>query len=287
MIRLESVSKRYKKGSFFGREFVNVLKNVSLKIEKGEHVGIIGESGAGKSTLCRILSLLELPDSGSVFLEDEKITKKNIKAKRGMVGMVFQDPATSLDPLMSIRDTLREAKKLDNDELKVWLEKVGLDESVLKRRPSELSGGQQQRVAIARTLISGAEYVVFDEFTSALDVSTQAKIVNMICDLNRDKDFAFIFVSHDVKLIGYLSDRIYVIYKGEIVEKLVSLKESKHPYTKALLESRVSESKVGDVSYDGCSFYPFCPYRMDKCKDKKPQLYRLSENSCVRCFLYD
>ncbi len=287
MIRLENVWKRYKKGSFFSHEYVEVLKDVSLKVEKGEHVGIIGESGAGKSTLCRILSLLEVPDKGSVFFEGKEITKKNIKEKRGVVGMVFQDPATSLDPLMSIRDTLREAEKLNDDELGVWLKKVGLDKSILKRKPSELSGGQQQRVAIARTLIAKAKCVVFDEFTSALDVSTQARIVNMICDLNRDREFSFVFVSHDVRLIGYLSDRIYVMYKGEIVEELNTLNKPKHPYTKALIEGRSEEVKDNNTSDDGCSFYSFCPYRMDRCKKQKPKLYNISKNSAVRCFLYD
>ncbi len=284
MIELKCVWKRYKKGTFFSKDFVEVLKCVSLNVRKGEHVGIIGESGAGKSTLSRIITLLELPDRGEVFLDNEKITKKNVKTKRGEVGMVFQDPSTSLDPKMTILSTLKEASK-DREEIEAVFGKVGLKKVLLEKYPHELSGGEQQRVAIARVLLAKSRYVVFDEFTSALDVSTQARIVNLLCDINKNRDYGFIFVSHDVKLVNFLSDRIYVLYKGEIVEETDDLKDAIHPYTRMLLSGEVVETE--DKRSEGCGFYAACPYRFERCKREKPDIKMIGKNKGVRCFLYD
>ncbi len=284
MIELKCVWKGYKKGTFFSKDFVEVLKCVSLNVNKGEHVGIIGESGAGKSTLSRIITLLELPDRGEVFLDNEKITKKNVKTKRGEVGMVFQDPSTSLDPKMTILSTLKEASK-DREEIEAVFDKVGLKKVLLKKYPHELSGGEQQRVAIARVLLAKSRYVVFDEFTSALDVPTQARIVNLLCNINENRDYGFIFVSHDVKLVNFLSDRIYVLYKGEIVEETDDLKYAIHPYTRMLLSGEVVETE--NKRSEGCDFYSACPYRFERCKREKPDIKMIGKNKGVRCFLYD
>ena len=284
MIELKCVWKRYKKGTFFSKDYVDVLRCVSLSVNMGEHVGIIGESGAGKSTLSRIITLLELPDKGEIYLDNKRITKKNVKEKRGEVGMVFQDPSTSLDPKITILSTLKEATK-DRETIEAVFDKVGLKRSLLEKYPHELSGGEQQRVAIARVLLSKSRYVVFDEFTSALDVSTQARIVNLLCDINRNRDYGFIFVSHDVKLVNFLSDRIYVLYKGEIVEESDDLAEVVHPYTKLLLSGEVVEFESEDSN--GCSFYPACPYRLKRCKNEKPEMKTIGKNRRVRCFLHD
>lgn len=284
MIELKCVYKKYKRGLFFSKSYVDVLECVSLYAKKGEHLGIIGESGAGKSTLCRVMSLLEPPDKGKVYINGEEITKKNISKKRGIVGMVFQDPSTSLDPKMTILSTLKEANTNEGEIDRVFCE-VGLRKELLNKRPYELSGGEQQRVAIARVLLANSEYFIFDEFTSALDVSTQAKIINLLCDINKNRDYGFIFVSHDVKLIGFLSDRVYVLYKGKIVEETKDLLDVKHPYTRILLKGEVGGS---DSFIDaGCSFYSFCPYRMEKCRKEKPELKKIGEYEKVRCFLYD
>ncbi len=285
MIELSSVWKRYKKGSFFSKEYKDILKGIDLNIKKGEHLGIIGESGAGKSTLSRIVSLLELPDAGKLSVDGELVTKKNVSKKRGTVGMVFQDPATSLDPKMSVFSTLKEANKNEESIYDV-LERVNLKKELLPKYPHQLSGGEQQRVAIARVLLFNSQYVVFDEFTSALDVSTQAKIVNLLCDLNKDRQFGFVFVSHDVNLIGYLSDRVYVLYKGEIVEETNSLKQAIHPYTIMLLNANLKENSEGEPGV-GCAFYHYCPNRLTKCKKEKPQLKIVDKSKAVRCFLYD
>ena len=284
MIELKCVWKRYKKGTFFSKEYVDVLKCVSLNVEKGEHVGIIGESGAGKSTLSRIITLLELPDEGEVYLDKERITKKNVKTKRGEVGMVFQDPSTSLDPRMTILSTLKEAAN-DREAIEAVFDRVGLKKSLLKKYPHELSGGEQQRVAIARVLLARSRYIVFDEFTSALDVSTQARIVNLLCDINKNREYGFIFVSHDVKLVNFMSDRIYVLYRGEIVEETDELSEALHPYTKMLLSGDVVEGETRGS--EGCSFYPACPYRFERCRGEKPEMKAFDKNKRVRCFLYD
>ncbi len=285
MIELKGVWKRYKKGSFFSKEYKDVLKCIDLIVRKGEHLGIIGESGAGKSTLSRVISLLELPDKGKVIVDGDYINRGNIREKIGIVGMVFQDPSTSLDPKMSVMSTLKEANK-DGEKILEVFNRVGLKRGLLGKYPHQLSGGEQQRIAIARVLLSASEYVIFDEFTSALDVSTQAKIVNLLCDINRDRDYGFVFVSHDVKLVGYLSDRIYVLYKGEIVEELRTLNDSLHPYTELLISSKVMDVEK-DAEPEGCSFYNLCPKRFDRCKKEKPELKKIGNNKKVRCFLYD
>ena len=284
MIELKCIYKRYKRGLFFSKSYVDVLKCVSLCAKKGEHLGIIGESGAGKSTLCRIMSLLELPDRGGISINGEKINRRNIGKKRGIVGMVFQDPSTSLDSKMTILSTLQEAN-VNRDRIEKVLDEVGLRKELLNKRPYELSGGEQQRVAIARVLLANSEYFIFDEFTSALDVSTQTRIVNLLCDINRNRDYGFIFVSHDVNLVSFLSDRVYVLYKGEIVEETRDLSYAMHPYTKVLLKGEVGDAD--DFVNAGCSFYSFCPYRMERCKKEKPKLRKIGEDKEVRCFLYD
>ncbi len=286
MIELKGVYKGYKSGSFFSNRYKEVLREIDLEVRVGEHLGIIGESGAGKTTLSKIISLLELPDKGQVSVDGEIVSKKNIKQKRGIVGMVFQDPSTSLDPSMKIISTLKEASD-DEERILSVFEQVGLKKELLGKYPRELSGGEQQRVAIARVLLSRSSYVIFDEFTSALDVSTQARIVNLLLKINEQKQYGFVFVSHDVKLIGYLSDRIYVIYRGEIVEELEKLKQAKHPYTRALLNNENLDSSESNVNGEGCSFYSLCPHRFEKCKKQKPTLRALGKNNKVRCFLYD
>ncbi len=285
MIELKGVYKGYKSGSFFSNRYRVVLKDIDLEVKIGEHLGIIGESGAGKTTLSKIISLLELPDRGELFVEGEAVNRKNIKQKRGTVGMVFQDPSTSLDPSMKIISTLKEASS-DREEILSVFEKVGLKKELLEKYPYQLSGGEQQRVAIARALLSRSSYVIFDEFTSALDVSTQARIVNLLLGINEKKQYGFVFVSHDVKLIGYLSDRIYVIYRGEVVEELEDLKEAKHPYTKALINNEGLDAEI-NFDNNGCGFYSLCPYRFERCKNQKPSLKSLETNKKVRCFLYD
>jgi len=289
LIELKSIDKVYKKGGFFSRQEFRVLKDVSIKINDGEHIGIVGSSGAGKTTLAKVLSFLEPYSNGSIYVDSVRVNKKNIIKYRSRVGMVFQDPLTSLDPRMKIISTLKEAlKEKDIDAIYKYCDIVNIKQSLLARYPKELSGGEQQRVAIARALISNPQYIIFDEATSALDVSTQSKILNLICDINKDKAYSYIFITHDLKLASFISDRIYVIYGGYIVEETKNIhKEQLHPYTKMLVNNEEIVQLDDNKNKNGCVFYNFCKQRKKICKTAMPYIKRISYAESVRCFLYD
>ncbi len=285
MVRLNSVYKQYKKGGYFSKGYFEALKNIDIEFNKGEHIGIIGESGAGKTTLARLLSLIELPTSGSISFNSTPINNKNIQAFRKKVGMVFQDPSTSFNPRLKIIETLKETSQ-STQYIEEICENLNINKKLLDKFPRSLSGGEQQRIAIARAILSKPLYIIFDEATSALDLSTQAKIINLLLDLNKQKNYAYIFITHDIKLANFISDKIYVLYKGYIVE-LLDVRENKtyHPYTKALINNEIGIASNTDNT--GCPFYSLCSYRKDICKNNLPKLKSISENSKVRCFLYD
>ncbi len=288
MIRLDSVNKEYKKGGFFSKSTFRALNNISLHIEDGEHVGIIGESGAGKTTLGKILSLIEPPSSGSVFFSSEKITKNNIKQKRKEIGVVFQDPYTSFDPKQTMLHSLLETEQSKENIFK-QCKQLNIKESLLYKYPNTLSGGELQRISIARAILSNPKYLLFDEATSALDVSTQAKIVNMLCDINNKKQYTYIFITHDLKLAAFISDRVYVLYDGYIVEETDDINNPLHPYTKMLTETtNFKKSKQSKKNINnGCFFYDTCPYKKDICKNSMPKLNKTDNKKSIRCFLYD
>jgi len=304
---LEYISTKQVSGQ---KEKIHALNGISLSIHKGEIIAIAGESGCGKSTLAKVLIKLEKPNSGEIFFNNENILnldKLQLQNFRNKVQMIFQNPYASLNPKMKIHEILEEpliinTKMSSSERQTVISEKisqVGLDNTCLDKYPHEFSGGQRQRIAIARALVLNPICLIADEPVSALDVSIQAQIINLLKDLKDKYNLTIIFISHDLRVIKYLADRVAVMYLGEIVE-LADTKSlfdtPRHPYTKALLsaipnfEDKVDAQKQllkGDLPSvvnlpRGCLFNTRCPEVMDICKEQHPDLIE-SGNRCVRC----
>ncbi|EGU60680.1 dipeptide transporter ATP-binding subunit [Vibrio nigripulchritudo ATCC 27043] len=255
LLEVKNLQKRYvlEAGSMFGREpqYLHVTKNVSLKLEPGKTLAVVGESGSGKSTLGRMVSMLDVPDSGDIYLAGQEISRLSSRAQRPLrqrIGLVFQDPYSALNPRMPILDSLIEPMKVNgigNKEkqraraLEV-LEWVGMREDVLTRYPHEFSGGQRQRIAIARALMLKPELIIADEPLSALDVSVQSQILNLFKDLQEEHGIAFFFISHDMAVVYHLAHEVVVMKSGEIVEQATKeefFKSPKHPYSQELLNA--------------------------------------------------
>lgn len=291
--------------------YIYALNNVDLDIYENEILGLVGESGSGKSTLGNcVLKLIE-PTNGEVIFNGENILnkkKKDLKEFRKKAQLIFQNPYMSLNPRMKIYDILKEPfivhKIKDYDEaIKKIIKLIGMDEEVLSRYPHEFSGGQRQRIAIARAIVLNPEFIVADEPVSALDVSIQAQIINLLIELKEHLNLTMLFISHDLSIIKYISDRVAVMYLGEIVEiapKDEFFNNNKHPYSEALLNAVpvISEDKTKKIILEGdlpspsnppsgCKFHTRCPYVMDKCKTEHPELKELAPNHKVRCFLCD
>ena len=299
------------KGILGGQNIIHAVNGVSLDIHKGEILAIAGESGCGKSTLAKAIVQLEPVKSGQILfngINTLSLNKKDLKDFRKHAQMVFQNPYASLNPKMKIIDILKEPLEINTDYskekiLEIVKEKiklVGLDENCLDLYPHEFSGGQRQRIAIARALVLNPEFILADEPVSALDVSIQAQVINLLKELKEKYDLTFVLITHDMSVIEYLADRVAIMYLGEIVE---SGKTSDifttplHPYTKALLSSVPQINKTnkkvilkGDLPSpsnlpEGCKFHTRCPYVMDKCKKCVPERKGVSHK--VKCFLYE
>ena len=293
--------------------YVYALNGVDIEIYENEILGLVGESGSGKSTLGNcILKLIE-PTSGEVIFEGENILSKNkkqLRAFRKKAQLIFQNPYMSLNPRMKIYDILKEPfivngindRKEIDEKIKQIIQLIGMQEEILNRYPHEFSGGQRQRIAIARAIILNPEFVVADEPVSALDVSIQAQIINLLIELKQHLNLTMLFISHDLSIIKYISDRIAVMYLGEIVEiaeKNEFFANHKHPYSQALLNavptiSNQTNTKKAILQGDipsptnlpsGCKFHTRCPYAFDKCKTETPELKEISQGHKVRCFL--
>lgn len=311
-----NVTYQTKKGLIGKIQTVHAVNNVSLDIQKGEILAIAGESGCGKSTLAKAIMKLVQSDSGEILLNGENVLNlkhnKDLKKFYQKVQMIFQNPYSSLNPKMKIGEILKEPLIINTDLKKEEItkiveekiKKVGLDKSALNLYPHEFSGGQRQRIAIARSLILNPEFIIADEPVSALDVSIQAQIINLLKQLKEDFNLTFLFISHDLSVIKYLSDRIAIMYLGEVVEigrTEEIFKNPKHHYTKALLSS-VPELNPQDEKErihlqgelpspenlpTGCKFHTRCPYVMEICKTSTPQVKEFSETHNCKCFLYN
>jgi len=281
--------------------FVKALDDVSLDIQNGTIVAVVGESGSGKTTLGKIISTIEKPDSGDIYFENTKITKKNIDLIRKNTSMVFQNPFTSLNPRMKIKSIVSEPLgKFSEKDVKNSLSLVGLDYDEIKNKePRELSGGQIQRVAIARALIKTPKLLILDEPTSALDESIQAQILDLLLDIQDKYNLSYMFITHNIGVAKYISDKIVVVYAGKIVEygdTRKVIENPKHPYTQLLISSVPNFNKkelkppTGDVPSlinlpKGCRFSDRCPKVMDICKSQEPKFVDVNGVK-VLCWLY-
>lgn len=318
LLNVDSIKKYFPvKGGGLGKphRWLKAVDGVSFGVKKDSVFAIVGESGCGKSTIARlVLKLLQLTE-GKIFFKSEDISNLDgdaLRKFRRSVQIVFQDPFASLNPRMRIIDALSEPFKIHRiipkNEIKNrvvhLLEKVGLNADALNRYPHEFSGGQRQRICIARALTVSPELIVADEPLSALDVSIQAQILNLLQDIKRESGIALIFISHDLKVVHYLSDEVAVMYLGRIVEKAKTedlFSAPKHPYTELLLASapkirvegqgsRVKGQESGDVPSpinipSGCLFHPRCPERFDICDKAVPELRDIG-GRLVSCHLY-
>ena len=318
LLRVEDLKIYYPvAGSGFGKkEFVKAVDGVTFEVKKGEVFGIVGESGCGKSTLGRGVCKLENLTSGHVYLDGEDITEYNdrrMRSVREKVQMVFQDPYASLNPRMSVFDIIAEpllVHHLYQDkadlEKKVLdlLHRVGLDDYHANRYPHEFSGGQRQRIGIARALAVEPSLIIADEPVSALDVSIQAQVLNLLNELKHDLDLTYIFVAHDLSVVEYISDRVGVMYLGnfvEVGEKEKIYSNPMHPYTQALLsavpvpdptakrERILLEGSIPSAHKPptGCKFHTRCPKCMECCKTQAPERYEVDDGHYVYCHLYD
>lgn len=295
--------------------YVQAVDDVTFDIYKGETLGIVGESGCGKSTMGRLLVTLLDSTSGEILFEGKEINsirKNNRKDISKNIQIIFQDPYASLNPRMTIGDIIREPMKINGiasgeeleKRLDLLLEQVGLASYHKDRYPHEFSGGQRQRVGIARAISVNPKLIVCDEAVSALDVSIQAQILNLLDDLQKELGFTYLFIAHGLNVVKHISDRVGVMYLGKLVEiadvdKLYN--SPMHPYTQALLSAipipnpeKKKERIIltGDVPSpinppSGCRFHTRCPKCMDICKQSEPPLVELESGHKIACHLYD
>jgi peptide/nickel transport system ATP-binding protein len=294
-------------------EYVKAIDGVNLDVEDGETVGLVGESGCGKTSLGRCVVRLIEPSGGSVAFEGQDLATlpgAAMRAMRRRLQMIFQDPYGSLNPRMRVGEIIGEGLRIhglaNGRELKSRVQelmgRVGLRADSYDRYPHEFSGGQRQRIGVARALAVNARFIVADEAVSALDVSIQAQILNMLLDLQQDLGLTYLFISHDLRVVEYISDRIAVMYLGKIVEVAPAGElhnGAKHPYTRALLSavpvpepSRKGTRVVlqGDVPSPinppaGCSFHPRCPFAIKRCAEEMPAL-EFSGKHGVACHVF-
>ena len=297
----------------FGRRSVSAVADVSFDVHRGEVLGLVGESGSGKTTLARCLLGLTPIDSGSVLFDGSDVTQLRNRALadfRRRVQPVFQDPYASLDPRWAVGRSIREAldayrigTPADRDvRVLDLLDRVGLGPAYAQRLPRELSGGQRQRVGIAAALASGPDLIIADEPVSALDVSVQAQVLNLVASLQRDLGVAVLFVAHDLAVVEHISQRVAVMYLGKLTEVGTTedvFARPRHPYTRALIEAiphpdptRRGEHLplAGEIPSpldppSGCRFHPRCPIAIDNCSTELPQLNSVSATHQASCLV--
>jgi oligopeptide/dipeptide ABC transporter ATP-binding protein len=312
VLEVERLGKVFRVGRR-GHQAVRAVHGVSLQVAAGETLALVGESGSGKTTVGRLVLRLETPSTGRITFKGVDITtaaRTQLRPVRRGLQMVFQDPLGSLDPLMSVEATLveplanfglldRQGRRRRAAEV---IEQVGLPRRALEALPGELSGGQRQRVAIARALVSRPELVVSDEPTASLDASVQAQVLNLLLQIQREEGVAYLLISHSLNVVRHLSDRVAVMYLGEVVETgsvLDVCERPRHPYTEALVDAnprpdpdyeRATPHRVleGDPPSPlappaGCPFHTRCPYAQERCRVEKPHLSGHGGVSAVAC----
>ncbi|MGN4125478.1 ABC transporter ATP-binding protein [Lysinibacillus sphaericus] len=297
------------------KKVVKAVDDISIEIFRGETLGIVGESGSGKSTFGRTILQLVEPTAGEILYKGQPIQHlkgSKLQKYRNQMQMIFQDPFASLNPRMRIGAIIEEpmalqlafTKEQRKERVKELLQKVGLPEDAMQKFPHEFSGGQRQRIGIARALAINPEFIIADEPVSALDVSVQSQVLNLMMDLQDEFYLTYLFISHDLSVVKHISDRVAVLYLGRVVEigtKKELYAQPLHPYTQALL------SAIPVVNFDepkqviplqgelpspmnppvGCVFHTRCPFVMEKCHQKRPTLQDINEQQRVACFLYD
>ena len=319
LLQVDNLKKYFPiKGGIFGKktlQYVKAVDGISFEVKRGETFGIVGESGCGKSTAGRAIMRMLEPTSGDIYFEGQNITnldKKNMRKMRRDIQIVFQDPFASLNPRMRIFDIIEEPlinfgvndRQERQKRVREVAGQVGLSLEQLKRLPHEFSGGQRQRIGIARALISKPKLIIADEPVSALDVSIQSQVLNLMKDLQKEFGLTYIFISHDLSVVKHFCDRIGVMYLGKMVEitgKHELYDNPMHPYSEALLSALPSSHPLqkkeriiltGDVPSpanppSGCTFHPRCFACMEICKTNKPTLLEVENSHQVSCHLYN
>ena len=309
LLRVENLKKYFQTP----RGMLHAVDDVSFSIEKGKTLGVVGESGCGKSTLGRVILHLLDSSGGKIFFEDEDITnvkKKHLKELQRSMQIIFQDPFSSLNPRMTVSELIREplliTKTVPKDQIdrkvKEIMDTVGLAERLVNSYPHELDGGRHQRIGVARALVLNPKFIVCDEPVSALDVSIQAQIINLLLDLQAERGLTYMFITHDLSVVKYVSHDICVMYLGQMVEKSSAVnlfRNPVHPYTQALL----SAIPVPDVDYQkkrillkgelsspinpkpGCRFAVRCNYAKPECFQVQPELKEVEPGHFVACHL--
>lgn len=315
LLKAENIVKRFPiHGGILSKEVaaVKAVQNISFTLKKGETLGLVGESGCGKSTLGRCLIKLIEPTSGRIIFNNQDITDlegEDLKVLRRKMQIIFQDPYASLNPRMTIGSILEEPLIIHNlyktekerkERVNELVDLVGLRPEHLSRYPHEFSGGQRQRVGIARALAVNPELIICDEPVSALDVSIQAQVINLLMDLQKKLGLTYVFIAHDLKVVEHVSTHVAVMYLGQIVEYAEAeelYRNPKHPYTKALLSAipvpdpKPREQRIiltGDVPSpinppSGCYFNPRCPIATEECTKTAPQLKEVSPGHTASC----
>ena len=322
LVEIENLRKYFSiKTGTFKKKYVQAVESVSFSIFRGETLGLVGESGCGKTTLGRTIIRLHEPTSGRIvydgipIYDSEKHIAVDMLPFRRKMQIIFQDPSASLDPRMTVGEIIGEAldihgicpdKKERRERINSLLDVVGLNTEHANRFPHEFSGGQQQRVGIARALAVEPEFIVCDEPISALDVSIQSQVVNMLEDLQAENNLTYLFIAHDISVVRHISNRIGVMYLGQMVELTESYElcsHPMHPYTKTLLsavplpdpiKSRANQRILleGDIPSpvdppSGCRFHTRCPYATDRCRQEQPALKEYTSGHYAACHMLE